>query len=978
VETIILADFSVLSGAFKRSILDIKTLSKTLSYVLLAILLWFVASCGRPVQVPNWKDLIDQADSLSQAGHINEAIGTAREALKCVTSDSSRAVALNALGNLLCVMADYDSAKLCLDNAYDIRERLFAKKWPNLDIAESQNSLGVFYYKMESYRKSDSLIRQALISRKEILGSENLLVAESEKDLGRVLRRRGKDSVEVARSLFRHSLKIQEELSGQDRADMAENLIEFGYTFWGEARYDSARQYHQRAANMFENTLASANPNHPALAMSLDALACTYDYLGKYKESEWRHKEAVRIWENAFGEGHPDVAKGLHNLASSYIDQGRYDEALPQLAEAFEIDKEKRPPRHKSIAFHSFDLARLYIEKERLSKAESSVNGYRLAEAFLDSAKSIWSDDSVSNSEHIAACLLRLGMIEEYQSHYHAADSLFRESLRIWYAKDPPNPLRTADCISELALLYSDSGLWKQAHDSAKKACNIYQANFESHFRDSLEQDALRFSRFWRKEVDTYLSLLLDYPDTSASHLEETADFIFSSKGAISEAIVSKSRAADSSRNGQNLNFNVKAKEICAALPSEVALVEYLRYDHEMARGKTESRYLAVVANSKKEIRIIRLGSSEPIESYVDWYQSYFAHPDVRRKEDFLRISRNVYNAIIKPIESGIKNAEMIFIAPDGKLNLVSFATLIDDSGRYLVENHAIHYLFAGRDLLRDNFSSESARGAVIVGNPDFNVDLSQVLNTTPLLSTAVNSIESLLRDRLDSVRIPPIPMSQNEIDTLKKLLESSGVGTCNTLAGTEASEQNFRLKAQGKQAIHVATHTLFVPEKPAVQPLAGMDMKDLPYIENPLHLSGLCLAGINQIDSVSPSLLDGFLTAEEITRLDLKGTQLVVLSACGTALGTIESGEGVYGLQRAFRMAGSRTIIGSLWQIPDSKEIVTWMAQLYGGKQSNVAFAMQDIAVNRIKQRDESSDPLIWGAFVAVGDLNVDFLASK
>jgi CHAT domain-containing protein len=194
---------------------------------------------------------------------------------------------------------------------------------------------------------------------------------------------------------------------------------------------------------------------------------------------------------------------------------------------------------------------------------------------------------------------------------------------------------------------------------------------------------------------------------------------------------------------------------------------------------------------------------------------------------------------------------------------------------------------------------------------------------------------------------------------------------------GPSSSEEHFKQSATGKRVIHLATHGYFIgSECKPVQPKRSL-LGEATYVgENPLLLSGLFLAGANLhgAGTEETQVEDGIVTALEVSAMDLRGTDLVVLSACETGLGKVEQGEGVYGLRRAFQMAGVRTVVSALWQIPD-KETVSFMKDLYAQKVHTYPELMQAVALNRInelKYRGEPTHPFTWGAFVAMGDWRI------
>jgi CHAT domain-containing protein len=150
--------------------------------------------------------------------------------------------------------------------------------------------------------------------------------------------------------------------------------------------------------------------------------------------------------------------------------------------------------------------------------------------------------------------------------------------------------------------------------------------------------------------------------------------------------------------------------------------------------------------------------------------------------------------------------------------------------------------------------------------------------------------------------------------------------------------------------------------------------MVDAVRRENPLLLSGLALAGANRRASARPDDDDGILTAEEVASLNLSGVEWAVLSACGTGLGAIKAGEGVFGLRRAFQVAGARTVIMSLWSV-DDQATREWMVALYEGrfrKHLSTAAAVHGATIAMLRDRRAkglSTAPFYWAAFVAAGD---------
>lgn len=244
----------------------------------------------------------------------------------------------------------------------------------------------------------------------------------------------------------------------------------------------------------------------------------------------------------------------------------------------------------------------------------------------------------------------------------------------------------------------------------------------------------------------------------------------------------------------------------------------------------------------------------------------------------------------------------------------------------------------------------------------------------------AVNGVSSNVPRRLV---FEDLPGSRAEVQDIARLWNpspsSSADATTTVLSGTAASKAAVVTMAAGRRVVHLATHGFFLgsPGAPAVASTRGVGglvaVQSKRGEENALLLSGLAFAGANQ-RSRRAGGDNGILTAEEIVSLNLQGTEWAVLSACDTGLGQIKAGEGVFGLRRAFQIAGVRTVITSLWSVED-RTTRLWMRTLYEGrlKQNlSTADAVRAAGLRVLRDRrarGQTAHPFYWGAFVAAGD---------
>jgi len=186
---------------------------------------------------------------------------------------------------------------------------------------------------------------------------------------------------------------------------------------------------------------------------------------------------------------------------------------------------------------------------------------------------------------------------------------------------------------------------------------------------------------------------------------------------------------------------------------------------------------------------------------------------------------------------------------------------------------------------------------------------------------------------------------------------------------GVQATEESFKqLSGNSPELLHIATHGFFLEDEKEINRNEFMKTinTDDRVFRNPLLRSGLLFAGANRAwmnDDIIPDIEDGILTAEEISRLDLSATKLVVLSACKTGLGEVRNSEGVFGLQRAFKLAGVETLVMSLWKVDNTATkdfMIDFYQNLLSGKTKQESFKKAQQTI-----RENYKNPYYWAGFV-------------
>jgi len=989
---------------------------------------------GYSASAQTWKDLTGQVDSLSEAWNLDSAIAVAKEALERVErqfgkSDTTVASMLNILGKLYTDHAKYAEAEPLLKRALEIREK--ALGFDHQKVAASLRNLGMLYYDQGRYAEAEPLLKRVLEIREKALGPDHRDVAASVNNLGILYEDQGRYA--EAEPLLKRALKIWEKNLGPDHPDVATSLNNLGNLYKDQGRYAEAEPLYKRSLKIWEKAFG---PDHPDVALSLHNLGGLYHKQGRYAEAEPLYKRSLKIWEKNLGPDHPDVALSLNNLGTLYMDQGRYAEAESLYKRSQEIWEKALGPDHRDVALNLNNLGSLYHEQGRYAEVES----------LLKRAIEIWEKNLGPDHPDVALSLNNLGSVYKHQGRYAEAEPLYKRSQEIWEKALGPDHPAVAWSLSDLAILYRCQGRWYDSKGLERRAYNICRRNFLHGFEVLSEKNALLYSKFMRDEAGTYLSILCDSPDTSSGCAREIADVVFSSKGAVSDGIFARQRTflreTDSSlrpladslmlarftlaklwvkgpdeehpegyknelstasaekerleselarrsvsfRREQEI-WEVDCRKVSQCLPTGSALIEYMKYNYAKPRGEAEPHYLAVVMNSDNEVFTVNLTQAAKVDSSISWYRTHFQFPSMINEKDYKRISDEIYQLVWKSIENKLGQPEIVFIAPDGALNLVSFAGLMDNTGKYLIEKYPIHYLSSGRDLLRLKERPPSGTGLLALGDPDYDAPPSARLSTKPIqapVDTLLASGLPMIRNvrsgckELREMRVSRLSHTRGEVELLSRRWRRERKEPVRIYFGAQASEERFKTEAPGLRVIHLATHGYFVSPEYLQRPQRkGIDLSETVVGENPLLHSGLFLAGSNLHGEGADSLgcEDGILTAEEVAGMDLEGTELVVLSACETGLGEVKAGEGVYGLRRAFQMAGARTVVSALWPVSD-QATAELMGRLCEAKKGNIPQLMQKMAVDRIgelRKKGQSDHPFSWGAFIALGDWRIE-----
>jgi CHAT domain-containing protein/tetratricopeptide (TPR) repeat protein len=893
------------------------------------------------------------------------------ESVRVAQTLNNMAIAARALGRL-------DECEAMNRRALAIRVKVFGPE--HTEVAESYNGLGVLNWQLGDYGEAETFLRRAVAIYETAYGPEHLEVGRSKSFLGILLDTQGKYA--EAEPLLLESIAITEVQLGSDHPDMARHLNNLANLYSNQLRYAEAEPLYIRAMEILEKTVG---PDDLAFGESMSNLAIVYAEQGRYSESEPLDKRVIALFEKTLGPDHPYVAVSIEHLASSYKDQGRYDEAEPLYQRAISIVEKSYGVEHPDMAVDLNNLANLYMLQARYAEADSLVT-----RAF-ETSRMVFGPDNHNTAQTVESmCKLR-----RLQGQPEEALELAAEASRVRLANFHENALVLAEkdalsyswnlrnAVSLYLSSYFDSGL-----GSSEIRREIADVVFSAKGRVS--DGIFERQRALIEDSDSLALALAE--DLRLTKFQLSELFIYGPEGDIEayktelESLRKLAHELEADLSRRSASFrkreeyrDVNAGSLASLLPETSVLVEYVKYDYyELNPERKLPRYMAVVARPGGEPVVLDIGQASDIDGVIEDYRAHMlavagsgSPPTVIDQEDYKRISGDLYAKVWKPLEEYLGDSDLVLIAGDGALNMISFAGLLDDEGMYLVEKHPVHYLSSGRDLIRLKDEEIGGTGLFALGDPDYDsapaspepVEVAAADVATGLSGFTVRSARSGHAD-LRGLTLAPLPGTRSEVEQIAEAWTQTTDDPVGVYLGSRASEDRFKADAPGNRVIHLATHGYF---------LEGVESDEGYVGENPLLLSGLFLAGVNVRDEVSGDMgaEDGILTAYEVSALDLTGTDMVVLSACETGLGKVEEGEGVYGLRRAFQMAGARTVISALWRVSD-RETADLMGDLYGRVGESIPETMQRIQKSRIgaiRADDQADHPYTWAGFLALGD---------
>jgi CHAT domain-containing protein/Tfp pilus assembly protein PilF len=878
------------------------------------------------------------------------------------------ATLLNEIAVSQIYMGRYSKAEGLLKEAVDFYRSI--ADTTSIAYSRALNNLALLYEEIGYFEQSKSLHQASLDLVADLVGKEHPEYARSLMNLAVLHHKMG--DYRQAESLFLEALSLMEYLHGDDLSEYANCLNNLSNLYWDMGNLDKAEAGHQRIRAVRAQTLGD---DHPSYAKTLDNLAGLALKKGQLNEAERLAHQAYTIFLGAYDTLHPAISASLQNLGNLQMALGNLDQAERYYQRAQALEEALFGREHYRYADVLTNLGHLYFNRKAYVQADTKYTEVlHIRQAALGTAH----PDYVEALGTLAQTKWLLGDTLAAEKLYAAFAPLHRELLSrsIWHLTEKelnqylPLFEEKLDELHALTSLRNTHAHTKMSYDNAlfHKGFILGAVNQIQHLTHNQPEATALLGQLKsvRRRLAGIYATPIAYQDDPAP-LEAEADAL------EKQLVLLVSEAEHALRD-------VRWEDVRAHLKPHEAALEFIHFNQNtLVEGEDAVQYGALLlwAESEQPVfiplfdeRALEHLHSPETERKSDYVNNLYAHAD-RSMVSLGSRKKTLYELIWAHVEPHLPaDITTLYYSSSGILHRLNPGAIALDDETILSDRYRLVALNSTRQLVTPVQQTVIGREAVLVGGVDFDAQ-EPLFDDSPLLAS-----------RSENENWAYLKWTNQEVQRIASTLAASGFNT-GQYTGAEASEE--ALKSIGTQGpspriLHIATHGFFFPDPKVGQvgPETGAAGTVFKSSHNPMIRSGLILAGGNYAwqhgQAPNPEQEDGILTAYEISQMNLSNTELVILSACETGLGDIQGNEGVFGLQRAFKIAGARYLMMSLWQVPD-RETMEFMTTFYrnwlevedpatGEKGMTIPDAFRK---TQREMRDRFFNPYAWGAFVLV-----------
>ncbi len=860
------------------------------------------------------------------------------------------AVALNTQGVSYLIRGQNDKAIDFFKRNLVIMKEIGNKR----KIAACLNNIGLVYYNEGDYFRAMQQFDQS-IKLDEQSGNKNTL-DRAYNNMGLIYFAQG--NYARAFDCYMRSLMIRKELNV--KKGIAAALDNIAMVYYRQGDVQSAITYNSESLSIREQIGDNAG-----VARSLTTIGVIQKEQGSYEnavESQTRCLEIYEVIGNRKG-----VALTLNNLGGIYLKQANYLRATEYFNRSLKMKKEMGDK--KGMAHTLNDLGVLNYRSGNIKEAQD----FSQKAALLAVEVGIISQAKIA-SLNMYKCHMWENSFgkagQKLQEVMELVDSELKTNFPLLSEKEKEQYFKTIsgyfDFTHDFALLAKDAKT-RMTGEAYNQALMIKGLLLKSStmMRNTIlnSTDTLLIDQYFnwisvkRRIAKTYSK------GGDVSELEEEAN-------ELEKDLVKGSQEFSDIKKVENLRW----KDVQSGLKDGESAIEFVRFTHQEDyrndSGKVELYAALIINNKSKHPKMIGLFEEPELEKILGTFPGNnlsYIEQVYGTKENLptgqAGTKSQLYDLIWEPMEEELTGAKKVYVSPVGLLHKISFAALAKEQDVYLCDLYEIETQSStGKIAMPSKIAYNENSSTTLFGGIDYNSD----------------STSSEIWNYLDG--------SLSETKQIEKILKKQK-RPYNYFSMANATEEEFKRTASNSNILHIATHGFFYADPDEVLAASidqaeskedivfrggtsGFAVNSFVKSRNPLMRSGLVFAGANDVWNRSQSTNDstytedGVLTAAEVATIDMRNCDLVVLSACETGLGDIKGSEGVYGLQRSFKMAGVKYLIMSLWQVPD-KETAEFMTSFYKNlTKTNDIKKSFNLTQQEMRKK---YDPYYWAAFVLV-----------
>lgn len=898
---------------------------------------------------------------------------------------------------------DYANAQKFAEDA--LKECI--KVWGNKDerVATLYGKLGKLFFTIGSYDQTLENYKKEKEIIESTKGKNNPAYARVINNLSVVYQLQGRNN-EVEQMLL-ESIRIKKEVLGTKDSSYAKTLNNLAQLYQTLGRFPEAESLYLEALSIKEQELGKTDVSY---GLSLYNLALLYKAMGDNSKAISSLEKATTIIENKLGESDPQTLSAYFNLSILYVNTNKVEKAKPLIDKAKKFQEMYLKDINQITANTLYNLAQNYI----------TIKNYSEAKKILNELIGKISQKLGKGNPLYTKSLRALGIIHWIEGDYEKAFELLNETLKITEQVYDKTNLVYASALHNVAGLLKEMEEYQKAEEYYKKAFEIYRYQIDKYYPHLSEKEKRNFYTMLKEKFEMYNCFIVQRKNDNPALLCDMYDFQIETKGilinyskklkniikesnnpqlkdkykewketkeylaqlySMSKAEIQRAKinvdsielfsnflekelSQASSTISQELDTSkISWKQIQSKLKPNEAAVEIIRFKFFNKGWKDSTYYAALIltAETKQNPKIVLMENGNDMDRiFLPTYKKLIKNKFPDKKS---------YEVFWGKIEEQIPDKNVVYVSLDGSYNNISLNTLLKPDGSYLIDSKTIYVVPNTSEIInkdKNKIVMSTNPHATLIGFPKYKIEN----NSTKSGVIGYNSQADT--SLVEEVAIADLPGTKIEINSINEIL-AKNKWSVNSYLEEEATEDLVK-SLPPSDLIHIATHGFFLQDlgNGTQDRVFGVDVEKAA--QNPLLRSGLLFTGasnflnFNSQQSTNNGKENGVLSAFEAMNLNFEDTKLIVLSACETGLGEVLNGEGVYGLQRSFQVAGAKAMIMSLWTVNDevTQELMNnFYKNWSGGQDIHTAFENAQKSI-----KETYKQPYYWGAFVLLGNV--------